>query len=762
MNPITIQATMAVSNTEIEAELSARSQTIPFGVGNVTTPIRLEFTADAETIPAGEEAAVEYNDRHFHFEIPAGAEGPQGPQGIQGEVGPQGPVGATGATGPQGERGPQGLKGDPGERGPQGETGLTGDRGPQGPTGETGPQGPAGPQGPKGDTGSIGPQGPAGPKGDTGETGPQGPKGDTGATGPTGPTGPEGPAGDDGFSPTASVTKSGGVVTISITDKEGTTTETVNDVETYAGSAAAAGNATRTNGILYGQVDSTSTKEVFTAQIPGVTAYYDGLAVMLKNGVVTSASGCTLNVNSLGAKPIYNSMAAATRDTTIFNINYTMLFVYDSTRVTGGCWVCYRGYNSDTNTIAYQVRTNSSSLPMSSIVYRYRLLFTSPDGKKYVPSNNSTSTNGTAARAVNQEPIDPFGDILYYGTTASVAAGTRPGPSYLFYAYALVLGYAFNVNGNETLTAWKPCYLKCAPQADGSAIMDATTPIVQSLPTTADGKIYIFLGVAYDTTHMELHLEHPVYCYKDGHVQQWTNTSGGGAVASVNGQTGTVVLDAADVGALPDSTTIPTKTSDLTNDSGFITSAPVTSVNTKTGAVSLTASDVGAMPSNTAIPSKTSDLTNDSGFITGITSSDVTTALGFTPYNASNPSGYVNTAGAAAAAPVQSVNGQTGDIVVSVPTASSATPLADGTASAGSNPAYSRGDHRHPTDTTRQAVLVSGTNIKTVNGNSLLGSGDLTVSGLPAVTAADNGKILKVVNGAWAAASLAIYNGGVS
>ena len=48
---------------------------------------------------------------------------------------------------------------------------------------------------------------------------------------------------------------------------------------------------------------------------------------------------------------------------------------------------------------------------------------------------------------------------------------------------------------------------------------------------------------------------------------------GGGAVDSVNGKTGTVTLDAEDVGALPDDTTIPSKTSDLTNDSGFITKA---------------------------------------------------------------------------------------------------------------------------------------------------------------------------------------------
>lgn len=45
-----------------------------------------------------------------------------------------------------------------------------------------------------------------------------------------------------------------------------------------------------------------------------------------------------------------------------------------------------------------------------------------------------------------------------------------------------------------------------------------------------------------------------------------------------------------------DNVIIPTATSQLTNDSGFLTSAPVTSVNNKTGAVALTASDVGALP----------------------------------------------------------------------------------------------------------------------------------------------------------------------
>lgn len=149
-------------------------------------------------------------------------------------------------------------------------------------------------------------------------------------------------------------------------------------------------------------------------------------------------------------------------------------------------------------------------------------------------------------------------------------------------------------------------------------------------------------------------------------------------VTSVNSKIGDVVLNASDVGALPNTTVIPTKTSqlqndsgyitsapvtsvngqtgevtiavptktsDLQNDSGYITSAPVSSVNSKTGAVTLSASDVGALPSTTAIPSKTSQLQNDSGFLT----SAVTSFNG-------------NTGAVTYTAPVTSVNGQTGAV----------------------------------------------------------------------------------------------------
>lgn len=293
------------------------------------------------------------------------------------------------------------------------------------------------------------------------------------------------------------------------------------DEVNYAAAPAPAGNAIRTNGILYGTVDSTSTSTKFTATIPGVTEYYDGLTILLKNGVVTSAANFTIDINGLGAKGSYSNLSAATRDTTLFNINYTMLFIYDSTRVEGGCWVCYRGYDANTNTIGYQLRTNSFSLPMKSRTYRYRLLFQSADNNGWVPANNSTSTNATAARTVCQDKINPFGAIVYYGTTAAVDVGSRPSSANLWQQYNFTFGYSFQTTPNYELTAWLPIYLVCTPQADGSAIIDDATPFTQALPTTEDGKIYIYLGVAYSTTAMELTYYHPVYYYANGRVRLW-------------------------------------------------------------------------------------------------------------------------------------------------------------------------------------------------------------------------------------------------
>lgn len=348
-----------------------------------------------------------------------------------------------------------------------------------------------------------------------------------------------------------------------------------------------------TQGIPYGDVTSNSTT-VFTATVPGITELRQGTCCLIRNNnKQTSASGWTLNVNDLGAKPVYNNMADASRETTIFNKVYTMLFVYDEDRVDGGCWICYKGYDSNTNTIGYQLRTNSTVMNVSDTARYYKLYFMSADNTKWVPASVNSTNNATAARPVNQRPINPFGRIVYTSANTNYTAGSNLAAATIWDQYALSLGYSFNRTGAAlTMTVEAPVYVKCAPQTDGSAIMDADTPIVQALPSTADGKIYIYLGVAYSAVNIELVPHHPVYYHDGTAIRLWTGASGGSSSVAWNDITGkptfaTVATSGSynDLSNKPSIPTVPTNVSAFTNDAGYLTSAPVTSVNGQTGAV---------------------------------------------------------------------------------------------------------------------------------------------------------------------------------
>ena len=422
----------------------------------------------------------------------------------------------------------------------------------------------------------------------------------------------------------------------------------------YAGAPTNNGNANAANAILYGAVDSTSTATAYTATVAGLDQLVDGTCVMLHNGVVTSAAGFTVNINGLGAKKCYNNMTNATQDTTIFNINYTMLFIYSSEldEGNGGFWI-YRGYNSDNNTIGYQLRTNSTAMPTVTRTRYYRLLFTSADRTKWVPANTGYDNSATSKKTVNQNAIDPHGRIVYMTGTTNVNANANVGATVVWDRYTLNLGYSFNTTGAAlTLTFPAPVFVKCAPQSNGSAIIDSTTPYVQALPSTADGKIYIYLGMAYSETNIELVDDHPVYEYKDGSLRLWTNAASGG------GSTVTV-------------------TQSLTSG-------------TQVGSISV--------------------------------DGNATALYAPTP-----------------------------------PTASTTAPSMDGTASYGSGTSYARSNHVHPTDTSRQATLVSGTNIKTVNNESLLGSGNISVGGATYSTVA-----VSIAASAWSGTTATVNVTGVT
>lgn len=232
---------------------------------------------------------------------------------------------------------------------------------------------------------------------------------------------------------------------------------------------------------------------------------------------------------------------------------------------------------------------------------------------------------------------------------------------------------------------------------------------------------------------------------------------GGGAVSSVAGRTGDVVLSKTDVGlANVDNTSdinkpVSTATQaaldgkeaagaaasamtaheaavdphpQYTTSAEAAAAAPVQSVAGKSGAVTLAKGDVGlSNVDNTSDANKPISTATQAALDGKETGGAAAAAIAAHEAAPDPHAQYATTAEAAAAAPVQSVAGKTG--AVSLVKGDVGLGLVDNTA-----------DADKPVSTAtqaaldaKQATLVSGTNIKTVNGNSLLGSGDLTISG---------------------------------
>ena len=245
-------------------------------------------------------------------------------------------------------------------------------------------------------------------------------------------------------------------------------------------------------------------------------------------------------------------------------------------------------------------------------------------------------------------------------------------------------------------------------------------------------------------------------------------------VTSVNSKTGAVQLNATDVGALPNTTIIPSKTSQLNNDSGFISKIPI-ATSTKVGGVKPVAK-TSAMTQNVGISSDGLLYTNPSNiFLVTLTtpyytgghhsSNDITADKRFAEISAAYQNGEtvqamwggwildlvtitndyadfamctglynVNTALSTITAVCETNNGvdtwNIGSYQNDFPEASTTAPKAPGIAAVGTTFEYARADHVHPRE-------------------------------LPSVKSSDNGKFLRVVDSAWVAASVPDANGGI-
>lgn len=255
---------------------------------------------------------------------------------------------------------------------------------------------------------------------------------------------------------------------------------------------------------FYVEGNTSGTAGIWTGTHADITSYYAGLVVNYKIGI-NGATTTTLNINGLGAKTVYRNTSNLT---THLGVGTIVPLVYSGT---GWIWA---DYDSDD---VYTLRNSYYDLVGEDPVYSYKIVAEGANGKLY-PLTLESGTGTT--KTVSPRELKIGGSIKVYITSATINANTL---TRYYMAESASVDGLYTLNSSSGFTAGIPIYLVGIIQTNGSFKLDASTATswyTQTLPTTADGKIYIHLGVMHDTgRYVRVHASHPIYEYKDSKLR---------------------------------------------------------------------------------------------------------------------------------------------------------------------------------------------------------------------------------------------------
>lgn len=386
------------------------------------------------------------------------------------------------------------------------------------------------------------------------------------------------------YAPTLTGTGASGSWGISVTGTAANVTGTV--AIDHGGTGATSAENARTNlntvtgnaRVFYGTcatAAATTLKEVICAQYDKVLTIGDMLIVKFDNtnsGAVGSLQITVKNSTSDSAgttakniKRQYNSTGANNLVATgELNKDSIAVFVYNGTY-----WILTNAdYN---NTYSYDWTTGAGGNGRTAEtaanggvgIHRYSLqMMTLNLTWSSLSSDHPTAatTNGAATdKTVATCGFLLDSPIIYQDTNANAIPGNSANVNG-YTTGSINLQYSTTNAQWSALTIQKPVYLIGTLQSDGTFKLNATKWWTQTLPTSDDGQIYIFLGMAYSATNIYLHDAHPIYWYKNGEIQPYAGyatatsraaiTTTANAVAYYTNTTGTFGSKASANGAL--------------------------------------------------------------------------------------------------------------------------------------------------------------------------------------------------------------------
>jgi len=263
--------------------------------------------------------------------------------------------------------------------------------------------------------------------------------------------------------------------------------------------------ALKTNSIYYVIGNGTGTAGYWTGSIPDVTTLYVGLTIAYKIGI-NGSSITYLSING-GSDVIVRRNTG--NMTTHLPIGTVVILVYDGTY-----WV-WADYDGGTT---YETYTSAKQLVGAQTITRYKFCIEGSDGKIYQLTDGDVTTTTKTILAVDLK----IGGGIYWNRLGSSLSANAITQYYLSIAQNNTES-ARTYNATSGFTQGLPIYLVGIMQANGSFRLDNssfTSFYTQTLPTTDDGKIYIYLGVVTETNGTTyLMPDHPIYQYKNGSLR---------------------------------------------------------------------------------------------------------------------------------------------------------------------------------------------------------------------------------------------------